>query len=243
LDEAIKLAKATGAILRLFHVFDAATFFRGIAGAFSGDVTQLLKASGKNILENGQALVEASNVKVDSVLLDSAGGRVSDCVVEQARVWGADLIVIGTHGRRGVGRWQLGIDAQQIMHAALAPVLLVRAKDAERQSEPIEKISRGGQKRTHESSAIPMNSVSRSDSQRNCADPTRIAAQDVARNAANIITFALTDEQAQAMAEFLQRQTWSDVRQNTISDEHAYLVMGALNSVQYAIAGTGYSPG
>ncbi len=148
--------------------------------------------------------------------------------------------MIGTHGRRGVGRWQLGIDAEQIMHAALTPVLLIKAKDAERQTEPMEKISVDGQKRTPESSAIHMNSANRSDSQLTCADPKRIAVQDVAMNTANTVTFALTDKQAQAMAEFLQRQTWSDIRQNTSSDEYAYLVMGALNSVQYAIACTGY---
>jgi nucleotide-binding universal stress UspA family protein len=52
---------------------------------------------------------------------------VSDLVVEQAVKWRADLIVIGTHGRRGVGRLLLGSDAEQIVRTAPVPVLLVRA--------------------------------------------------------------------------------------------------------------------
>jgi nucleotide-binding universal stress UspA family protein len=50
-------------------------------------------------------------------------------VIEQAKAWGADLIVIGTHGRRGVGRLLLGSDAEQIVRMAPVPVLLVRAPE------------------------------------------------------------------------------------------------------------------
>ena len=59
-------------------------------------------------------------------------GRVCDVAVEQAKAAGADLIVLGTHGRRGVGRMLMGSDAEQILRIAPTPVLLVRAdaKDA-----------------------------------------------------------------------------------------------------------------
>ncbi|HEX7606066.1 MAG TPA: universal stress protein, partial [Usitatibacter sp.] len=62
--------------------------------------------------------------------------RVSEQVIDQAKVWNADLIVIGTHGRRGVGRLMLGSDAEEIVRRAPVPVLLVRAPEAEaRQAE------------------------------------------------------------------------------------------------------------
>lgn len=54
-------------------------------------------------------------------------GRVCDLVVAEAKNWEADLIVIGTHGRRGVGRVFMGSDAEQIVRLAASPVLLVRA--------------------------------------------------------------------------------------------------------------------
>jgi nucleotide-binding universal stress UspA family protein len=51
-------------------------------------------------------------------------------VVDEAKRWGAELIVIGTHGRRGVGRMLMGSDAEQILRLSPVPVLLVRAKEA-----------------------------------------------------------------------------------------------------------------
>jgi nucleotide-binding universal stress UspA family protein len=50
-------------------------------------------------------------------------------VVEQAAAWHAGLIVLGTHGRRGVGRLLLGSDAEMIVRLATVPVLLVRGKE------------------------------------------------------------------------------------------------------------------
>ncbi|MET0658965.1 MAG: universal stress protein, partial [Steroidobacteraceae bacterium] len=44
-----------------------------------------------------------------------------------AATWPADLIVMGTHGRRGLGRWALGSDAESVLRSASVPVLLVRA--------------------------------------------------------------------------------------------------------------------
>ena len=57
-------------------------------------------------------------------------GRVCDVVVEQAKEFGADLIVLGTHGRRGVSRLLVGSDAEQIVRVAPVPVLLVREASA-----------------------------------------------------------------------------------------------------------------
>jgi nucleotide-binding universal stress UspA family protein len=47
-------------------------------------------------------------------------------VAEHARISQADLIVVGSHGRRGVGRVLLGSDAEQIIRQAPVPVLVVR---------------------------------------------------------------------------------------------------------------------
>jgi len=46
-----------------------------------------------------------------------------------ARSWNADLIVVGTHGRRGVNRILLGSDAERIPHLTPVPVLLARGPD------------------------------------------------------------------------------------------------------------------
>ncbi len=52
-------------------------------------------------------------------------------IAEEARAWNADLIVIGTHGRRGIERILWGSDAEQVMRVAPVPVLLVQKTGSE----------------------------------------------------------------------------------------------------------------
>lgn len=62
-------------------------------------------------------------------MFETMGGRVADVIVREARKWKADLIVMGTHGRRGIGRVVLGSDAEAVLREARVPVLLLRAPD------------------------------------------------------------------------------------------------------------------
>ena len=77
-----------------------------------------------------QRALDAGAPNVDTVLVERTAARISERIVEQAKAWGAELIVIGTHGRRGVGRMLLGSDAEQTVRIAPVPVLLVRAPEA-----------------------------------------------------------------------------------------------------------------
>ncbi len=130
LEEAIKLARLTGAQLRLLHVVDLFTYATGMDGfSMTADLVPVLREAGERILKTGRTRVEAAGVPVETALLESLAGRVSDLVVADAKNFGADLIVIGTHGRRGVGRVFLGSDAEQIVRLAASPVLLVRSSE------------------------------------------------------------------------------------------------------------------
>jgi len=125
LDAAIGLAKLTGGALGLIHVTDEQTF--ALAGeSAGGDVLDIVKAEGERILEDGKAHAEAQGVPVSTRLVESLGVSVAEAVIEHARGWQADLIVLGTHGRRGVVRLLLGSDAEQIARTAPVPVLLTR---------------------------------------------------------------------------------------------------------------------
>jgi nucleotide-binding universal stress UspA family protein len=132
LQEAIDVARLTHARLRLIHVADQLPFAvsADAMAAWSGDLLALLREAGEAILKQGRAQVEAADIPVDTVLRDSFQGRVCDLVVDEASQWRADLIVIGTHGRRGPGRLVMGSDAEQILRLAPVPVLLVRAAAA-----------------------------------------------------------------------------------------------------------------
>lgn len=136
LDEALRLARLTGAKLRLIHVVDELKYVTGFEtfATYSGDVVPLMAAAGKQILEDGRARAQRAGIEAESALFTSLAGRVSELVVEQAKTWNADLIVIGTHGRHGVARAVLGSDAEQVLRIAPIPVLLVNAHGADAQA-------------------------------------------------------------------------------------------------------------
>jgi len=132
LQEAIGLAKLAGGSIRLIHIVDEMVFTSGIDGSavIMGDVISSLKEAGQSCLDKARDKVEQAGIKADSVLVEGFGTRVSDTVIEQAARWGASIIVLGTHGRRGVSRLVLGSDAEQILRSAPVPVLLVRGHSA-----------------------------------------------------------------------------------------------------------------
>ena len=133
LDEAIKIARLTGAQLRLLHVVDEMPFVLSGEGygAIATDVFALLREAGAKILEDARSRVQESGIAVDTALFDSLSGRLCDRVTEQVEQWHADLVVLGTHGRRGLRRAVLGSDAEQVLRTAPVPVLLVRAAPPE----------------------------------------------------------------------------------------------------------------
>jgi nucleotide-binding universal stress UspA family protein len=135
LDEAIGLAKLTGATICLVHVVEITLHVTGFEpyGVFANDALPAMEKAGSRILEQARDRVTASGVAVETQLLTSLTSRVCELVVAQAKSCRADLVVIGTHGRRGMDRFMLGSDAEQILRLAPVPVLLVR--QVERGSE------------------------------------------------------------------------------------------------------------
>jgi nucleotide-binding universal stress UspA family protein len=129
LSEAIAVARLTHASIRLIHVVDELPFTVNAVsiGSWTGDIFSWLRETGEGVLNEGRARVEAAGIPVETVLHDTFQGRICDLVIDEANAWKAELIVIGTHGRRGPGRLLMGSDAEQILRLAPVPVLLVRA--------------------------------------------------------------------------------------------------------------------
>ena len=128
LQEATRLAKLCGARIRVVHLIDDLTFATGFeSGAiYASDVLPAMRKIGTETLDRARAKVAAAGVDVDTQLIENTGPRIAERVVELAQGWRADLIVIGTHGRRGTARLFMGSDAEQILRIAPVPVLLVR---------------------------------------------------------------------------------------------------------------------
>ena len=140
LEEAINLAAGQPATLYLLHVVDdlaAAPGMDGsmpmyIAAPLAEDLLKALRDGGKRVLAKAEAKARKADVKAEALLVETTGHRVADVILAQARKAKADLIVMGTHGRRGVARLVMGSDAEGVVRGTRVPVLLVRAPDAAR---------------------------------------------------------------------------------------------------------------
>lgn len=139
-EEAIRLAKLTHGRLRLFHAIDELSFALAMDAyaGYAGDWLNVLRENGKRILDQARATAQAAGVEAEVQLCDSFSGSIHELVNAEAVKWPADLIVLGTHGRRGVGRVVMGSGAEQILRYASVPVLLVRAPEVESRTEEIQ---------------------------------------------------------------------------------------------------------
>jgi nucleotide-binding universal stress UspA family protein len=136
LGEAIGLAKGGQATLRLLHVVDSPYAYPDVMyGHVAGDLEELRRAwrkAGLEILDEAVAQARQAGLEPETRLLESNGMRVSGAIVEEARQWGADLLVVGTHGRRGLDRLLLGSVAEGAARTAPVSVLLVRRAEAKK---------------------------------------------------------------------------------------------------------------
>jgi nucleotide-binding universal stress UspA family protein len=127
-NEAVRLAKSLGSRIRLVHVVNEGSLVGPYPVGDTFDrMLEELRAHGNSILESAQATVRKAQVPVETQLLEAYGGAASEPILREAASWRADLIVCGTHGRRGLRRIVLGSDAEYIVRQSPVPVLLVRA--------------------------------------------------------------------------------------------------------------------
>jgi len=128
LDEALKLAKSLEAKVKLVHVVNELIFDSGYMPALDyGTVIASLREAGKKVLAAAEAVARERGASVEAELIEQVGGHAADVIVRVAKQWSADLIVMGTHGRRGLRRLALGSDAELVLRSSTVPVLLVRS--------------------------------------------------------------------------------------------------------------------
>ncbi|MEO5672426.1 MAG: universal stress protein [Ramlibacter sp.] len=128
LTAALGLAREVGGQVRLLHALDELAYLSGME--YSGDVIKIARENAQKVLGDAAAIAESAGVDADRNLVDKPGQRLGETVRDEAIAWKADLIVVGTHGRRGIGRVLLGSGAEQVIRLAPVPVLVVRADAA-----------------------------------------------------------------------------------------------------------------
>ena len=130
LQEAVNLTRESGGQLRIVHAVDEVTFDLYQEVVDPGEIQKAITKSGEAILNKAQTAVRAAGVKAETRLLEieKLGRRVPDMIAQEADAWPADLIVIGTHGRRGFSHLLMGSVAEGVVRIATKPVLLIRGK-------------------------------------------------------------------------------------------------------------------
>jgi len=127
LDEAITLARRLGSSLRLLNVVDARLLIGEVSSLISpDDLLRHGREAGERLVAEAVARARAQGVAADGVVRCDPGLRVCDLIVQEAKTSDARLIVMGTHGRRGLRRVALGSDAELVLRESPVPVLLVR---------------------------------------------------------------------------------------------------------------------
>jgi nucleotide-binding universal stress UspA family protein len=122
-DIAVELATRFRGGLTLLHVWDPAfpAYAEGIAVPLDD-----IEVAARKALDAEAARVRAHFPEAKTLLIPGLAWRT---IEETAREQGFDLIVIGTHGRRGLPRMLLGSVAEKVVRTATVPVLTVHADD------------------------------------------------------------------------------------------------------------------
>jgi nucleotide-binding universal stress UspA family protein len=133
IEQAARLAKDQGAQLRIVHAIEQSRLAFAAAGPVAVDLEAILEAlrkSGQAALDRARAIAQRNGVQAETAIVgqDAVDDRVAIVLAEEARRWKADLIVLGTHGRRGINHLLMGSVAEALARIAPAHVLLVRAQ-------------------------------------------------------------------------------------------------------------------
>lgn len=121
---ALQMARENGGRVRLVHGLDELAYLTGYE--YSADLLKSARDQGVRVLDDAMEMARSAGVPADTKLVETAGRRLGELVAEEAAHWEADLVVVGTHGRRGLSRVLLGSGAEQVIRLAPVPVLAVR---------------------------------------------------------------------------------------------------------------------
>lgn len=126
LKEAIRLAQTDGGELHIvFVVYHPKTFGHPIVNLVA--VEDALESEGQGVLDQAAAQAQGAGVTATTAMVRTTREPIAATLLAEAAKWQADLIVMGTHGRRGFGRAVLGSVAENLLRASTLPVLMVHA--------------------------------------------------------------------------------------------------------------------
>ena len=129
LAEAIKLARQHAAQVELVNVYEDILYWVDENYINYTELQETIRLNAEKLLTKAQAEVIQAGIPVEAKLLEAKNNRIENVIIEEAKRWQAELIVIGTHGRSGFTRLMLGSVAEGVVRSASIPVLLIRCTE------------------------------------------------------------------------------------------------------------------
>ncbi|MFC4541321.1 universal stress protein [Halosolutus amylolyticus] len=126
LDHALDVAADHGATVQLLYVADTN---KPSLVRYEGNVVDVLEEEGEEILSDARDRAKERGVPVVD---DVVQGQPRSAIVDAAAEGPVDLVVMGTHGHRGLKEYVLGSVAEGVVNESEPPVLAVRTEDATR---------------------------------------------------------------------------------------------------------------
>ena len=130
LREAIKFVIDQKAELRIIHVIEDVVPVWDVELLNINEIREALRQTGERVLAKAEAVARDAGIKAETRLIESTppGARIASVIAAEAKAWPADLIVTGTHGRRGVDHLLMGSVAEDVVRISPVPVLLIRGR-------------------------------------------------------------------------------------------------------------------
>lgn len=125
LQEALKFAKVLGCGVRIVYVWEPMSY---ILAEGPVDLSAAMRRQGEHVLDGAAAKAREAGVTPETALVEAADRRVPAAIADEAVRSQCDLIVMGTHGRRGFEHLVLGSVAEGVLRRATVPVLLLRSR-------------------------------------------------------------------------------------------------------------------
>ncbi|MBL8394683.1 MAG: universal stress protein [Candidatus Accumulibacter sp.] len=134
IQAAIELARSNQAQMAICHAIDETLLAqREVAMMLPNSVGKTearLRLGAQGFLGRLLETARAAGIEAEIRLIESEDKHVSDMLIEAAGEWQADLLVVGSHGRRGIERFFVGSVAERLVRKAQTSLLLVRGEES-----------------------------------------------------------------------------------------------------------------
>jgi nucleotide-binding universal stress UspA family protein len=128
LEDALQLARADDATVMVASVVEPSfPVYDPVVGISETEASHVAaQKAAQQELDRARELCALREVRAVTQIIDAHGASVPSAILQAAQAFEADLIVLGTHGRRGVRRHLLGSVAETVLRSSCVPVLVVR---------------------------------------------------------------------------------------------------------------------